>query len=262
MLTISKQITGTALLLLTAFNANAIALYGAYARGQDFDDGNAENGGVGFTSATVSSGVYAVETSFIGSSYVPILRAKSVSISPENSDDFTTARAEAYQTFTSAITQSITLNLSLHGVVSDVSNINSYVLGDIKIRGGATHMVSGSYCSNGVYAFANNVVGFGAYLCGNNLGSSNLYIADGDITLTDTITFDIAAGESFSVYGILRANSFGGSADAFHTLQMSFEDDTYITSALSQVPLPAAFWLFGSGVIALFGVGRFRRVRH
>ncbi len=258
---ITKQLTGATVLLLAASNANAIALYGAYARGQDFAEGGAENGGVGFSSASVSSAVYAADTTLSGSSYTPVLRAESVSVSPENSDDFTTARAESYQTFFSSITQTITLNLNFHGVVSDDISTSSYVLADVKIRGGATHMVSDTYCSNGDYAFANNVVGFGAYLCGNNLGTSNLFIPDGDVTLTDTITFDIGAGESFSVYGILRANSFGGSADAFHTLQMNFDDDTYLTAASSVVPLPAAFWLFGSGLFALLGLGRCRQSR-
>lgn len=256
---VSKKLAAAGVLLMVASNANAIALYGAYARGQDFDVGTAENGGVGFSTAAVSSSVYAADVGFAGNSYVPVLRAESDSAAPENSDDYTTARAEAYQTFVSSITQTITLNLSFHGVVVDDSSTNSYVLADVKIRGGATHMVSDTYCSNGDYAFANNVVGFGAYLCGNNLGTSNLYIPVGDVTLTDSISFAIGAGESFSVYGILRSNSFGGSADAFHTLTMDFEDDTYITSALNQVPVPAAFWLFGSGLLALIGAGRARR---
>jgi hypothetical protein len=50
------------------------------------------------------------------------------------------------------------------------------------------------------------------------------------------------------VYGILRANSRDGSADAFNTLEMSFEDDTFIEAA---IPEPSTGLLFFGGLIVL-----------
>jgi len=237
-------------LLLPAADAQATALYGVYARGQDLDIGTAQDGGVGFAAASVSAATYAAEGSLGGSTYTPVLRAESVSVAPQNSDDRVDGRAEAYQTFTSSIAQTITLDLSFHSVVTPVA----YALADVQIKGGPTHMVQDGYCNGGIYTFPNGVIGFGAYLCGSTLGTANLYNNDGDVTLTDSITFDVAAGESFTVWARLIANSYGGASDAFHTLEMSFVDDTGLTAA--SVPAPAPIWLFGSGLAGLARAAR------
>lgn len=259
---ISKKLAGlsaVALFALINVDAQAIALFGTYASGNDLILGGSEDGGVGSSSASVTGPTYAADVALSGSSYTPVLRAQSVSTNPVYDDDRTDAHVEAYQTFTSSVAQTITLNLSLHGVVTPDTGGNPYVLGDVSILGGAGYMVSSSYCSNGVYAFPNGIVGFGAYICGSNLGSSNLYIGDGDTTVNDTITFNVAAGESFGVYSRLIANSYAGSADAFNTFTMSFDDDTYLTAAsVSAVPVPAAAWLFASGLLGMIGVARRR----
>ena len=120
----------------------------------------------------------------------------------------------------------------------------SLVLADIRVIGGNGFSLSDTFCG-GQFAF-------GTYLCGSNLGSSKLFIPYGDITLLDSISFDVSAGKRFAMYGILRANSRDGSADAFNTLQMNFEDDTFIRA----VPEPATICLVLTGLLGISGVVR------
>jgi len=248
-----KVLAWTALLLICSADAHAVPTFGTFTRGHDLEPpSEAEDGGPGSATASILGPTYQTEAGLGGPTYTPILKASSVSVNADGDDDFTASVAEAYQTFTSSITQTITLDLSLHGIVTNAGTAlsSSYVLGDIKVIGGSGFSLSDTYCS-GQYAF-------GIYLCGSNLGSSNLYIPDGDVTLLDSISFDVSAGEQFAVYGILRANSRDGSADAFNTLQMNFEDDTFIEAVAIPVPEPATIWLVLSGLLGVFGVVRRR----
>jgi hypothetical protein len=251
--TYTKILVLTALLLSIPASSQAVPDYGTLVSGFDLEPPNdAGDGGPGTTSASISEATFQTEASLGGATYTPLLNAASVSVNALVDDDFTTSVAQAYQTFTSSVSQTITLDISLHGVVTnDGTPLSaSYVLADIKLIGGPGYYVSDTYCSSGQYTFS------GVYLCGGNLGSSNLYIPDGDVTLLDSITFDIGAGEKFGVYGILRANSRDGSSDAFDTLQMSFEDDTFIEAA-GIIPEPSTLLLCSGGLLLL---GLWRRV--
>jgi hypothetical protein len=72
------------------------------------------------------------------------------------------------------------------------------------------------------------------------------------------VSFNIAAGDTITIYAELTALTFGGYADAFSTLGMTVD----ITSTLAAldpmqaVPLPAAVWLFGYGFAGLIGVAK------
>lgn len=247
----TKLLVCTALLTLAAGSARAVPLYGAHARGIDLEPYSAdEDGGPGSASASTLGTTFQGEAGLGGPTYTPVLRSKSTSTGATNSDDYTISEVEAYETFTSSIDQTLTLDVTLHGVVSQegTSLSSSYVLADVRVIGGSSFSTSDTYCA-GQYAF-------GVYLCGSTLGSSNLYIPDGDLTLPDSITFDVAAGERFAVYAILRANSRDGSANAFDTLEMSFEDDTSIEAAA--IPEPSASLLGAVGLTA-FGLRRRRR---
>jgi hypothetical protein len=245
----TKLLFCTALLSIVAGGADAVPLYGAHARGIDLEPYDAdESGGPGSASASTLGTTFQGQADLGGPTYTPVLRSKSLSTGATNSDDYTISEVEAYETFTSSIAQTITLDVTLHGVVSQegTSLSSSYVLADVRVIGGSGFHTSDTYCA-GQYAF-------GVYLCGSMLGSSNLYIPDGDLTLPDSITFDVAAGEMFAVYGILRANSRDGSANAFDTLEMSFEDDTYLEAAA--IPEPSTALLWG---VALAALGLCRR---
>jgi hypothetical protein len=247
----SLALASTALLLVCAASSQAASLFGAYTRGSDLvPDSSAVDGGSGSSSASILESTFQAQAGLGGATYTPVLKAKSVSVNAVVDDDYTSSVAEAYQSFTSSISQTITLDLVLHGVVTNDGTplSSSYVLADVAVVGGSGYSVSDSYCS-GKYAF-------GVYLCGSTLGSSNLYIPNGDVTLLDSISFDVSAGEQFGVYGILRANSRDGTSNAFDTLEMSFEDDTFITAA---VPEPSTALLCGGGLLVLGLRGRLRR---
>ena len=60
------------------------------------------------------------------------------------------------------------------------------------------------------------------------LSWSNLFNGGDSPSLTDALTFAVGAGESFGIYAELSAGSYQGTADAFNTLSLAFEDDTGI----------------------------------
>jgi len=57
------------------------------------------------------------------------------------------------------------------------------------VIGGPGFTVSDTSCFSGQYAF-------GTYLCGSTLGSCNLYIPDDDVTLLDSVSFDVGGASS------------------------------------------------------------------
>jgi hypothetical protein len=65
---------------------------------------------------------------------------------------------------------------------------------------------------------------------------------------------------AYDVYGLTSTGSAGGSALAYLLGSASFNSDilTFTGQTASAVPLPAAAWLFGSGLLGLLGVGRRR----
>jgi len=100
-----------------------------------------------------------------------------------------------------------------------------------------------------VYEFGSNL---------DNVGTDSLFITSGiDVNTSGSISFDLNAGDDFYVVTSAGARSVDGFADSWNTFSMSFEDDTGLTAAsVSAVPVPAAVWLFSSGLIGLIGVAR------
>ena len=77
----------------------------------------------------------------------------------------------------------------------------------------------------------------------------------GQQTKNGSIGFTLNDGDEFFVWAGLEAGGIrNGFGDAFNTLSMSFSDDAGITTNV--VPIPAAAWLFGSGLIGLIGLAR------
>ena len=76
-------------------------------------------------------------------------------------------------------------------------------------------------------------------------------------SLADSVS-NIAAGDTFTVYAELTALTYGGYADPFSTLGMTFDDTSALAALgpMQAVPLPAAVWLFGSGLAGLIGVAK------
>lgn len=251
-------------LLTLSSNAFAAPTFGAYVYGLSLGPPigppgaphSDSDGGVGSTSASISEIGFKAEASLGGSTFTPILRASSVSSGVSTLDELADAEAEAFQTYTSSITQTITLDVHLHAISMEEGTAFSYtdISSNIIVKGGSDFAIQDTFCHGGLRAFDS------IYLCGSTLGSSGLYGGGGSgtVSLFDTVAFDVVAGERFAVYGSLSAFSIDGSANAFDTLTMSFTDDTHI-SAVSAIPVPAAVWLFGSGLIGLIGIARRRQ---
>ena len=94
-----------------------------------------------------------------------------------------------------------------------------------------------------------------------NVGTDSLFLneADGDnANLSGSFSFLLNSGDEFYVVGSMEAYTENGYADAWNTLSMNFQDDIGLV-AVSAVPVPAAVWLFASGLIGLVGVARTKR---
>jgi hypothetical protein len=126
------------------------------------------------------------------------------------------------------------------GFNQDVGYIDSGSLAGNYVAGGKSY--AWSYGS-----VVGNVWGQGP---GNIAGSTDLYGQGSD-------TENTALGSSVTLYGV-TGNSSTGTVQSYvlGTLELSTLGDLMTTP----VPLPAAVWLFGSGLLGLAGVGRRRSV--
>lgn len=262
MKTIRSTLTCTVFLLTCFTNAHAVSTFGAFTRGNDLLPVNAflEDGGAGSSFASVSFTTFDVESGFDPTStYLPILKARSTGVDASFDDDRTNTSAEAYQVFTSSTAQSITIDIQLDSTVTNGTGGTSGVLSNIYVLGGPDFAVQDGFCRGGQFTFD------GIYLCGDEIATSsrngmdwsNLFNGGSNPTLTDSLSFTVQAGESFGIFAELSAGSYKGTADAFNTLTMGFENDEFIDVAnIPGVPLPASAWLFISGILGILGFGR------
>lgn len=254
-------------LLITYFtNASAVSTFGTKATGSDLEPVSAflSDGGEGAAFASVSFTTFQAQAGFDPlSTYLPVLQAESNGIGATFDDDRTQAEAEAYQVFTSTITQTIDLDIVLNSVVTNETGGTSGVLSNIYVFGGSDFAVQDGFCSGGQFMFDS------IYMCGdetatssrNGLTWSNLFNGGTSPLLTDTLSFTVNTGESFGIFASLSAGSFQGTADAFNTLTLDFtvgpNGDLSKIAPLtlpSPIPLPAAVWLLGSGLLGLIGI--------
>ena len=223
----------------------------AYVEGTDITDGS-PLGSLQYN--------YRAEASFNVGALTPVLRAEAFAddLTPM-SDPFINGDAFGLQTYQniSGTTQTYTLNLTLDGNVLRAPG-SSYIDAEVGIYSGSTIAGSSSACGGP----AQFLSGFSSYACGTELGLGFTpfieMATDGTRTITDIVSFDIAAGDTFTIYAELRALTFGGHADAFSTLAMTFDDISNLAALgpMSPVPVPAAVWLFGSGLLGLIAVAR------
>lgn len=215
------------------------------------------DGGDGAISASASGSgdfySYMVDADYSGPTYLPVMH--SLSTSSGTIDDQTTfAKATAYQSFVSSASQTITLDINLDALVSSSGDSASEQFtrawAFISVWGGSTFQVSNNCSGQRLFD--------GLSICGTQYGFSSLEIHDADniSTLSDNLSFNVGNGETFGIYAFLTADSLDGSTDAYNTLTMSFTDDTNISvvNVPTAVPVPAAIWLFGSGLLGLVGM--------
>lgn len=222
----------------------------AYVEGDDITDGSLP-GSFQYN--------YRAEASFNVGALTPVLRAEAFAddLTPL-SDPNISGEAYALQTYQniSGTTQTYTLNLNLDGDVLDAPG-SSYIDAEVGVFMGIDIVSDFASCGGA----AEYLPGFSSWSCGAQVAtgfSPFIEISDGLQSITDTVSFDIAAGGTFTLYAELTALTFGGYADAFSTLDMTFEDTTNLSALgdMSSIPVPPAVWLFGSGLVALFGMSR------
>lgn len=269
---IGRVIICTGLLTTCYSNVHAISTFGTQVRGNDLETGKSDEvGGVGDIFATVNNlPEYRAEAGLGGATFTPVLKAEAFNPNSLGPDDRTSSTAEAYQTFrnTSGSQLDVMLDITLDAdFTSTGPDADSFVLADVWVYGGSAYEVTdSSICPGGGLGRA-MMLG-DAYLCGQRLERANMFAetdplqATSSATLMDTLLFSVAPGEFFGVYGILRANAIDGSADAFNTLSMAFDDITAQNLEAdgipqpSAIPVPAAVWLFGTALLGMAGFSR------
>lgn len=148
---------------------------------------------------------------------------------------------------------SITLDFNLHGSVGD--NAGGYAYNTLGV---SVAVIDSNYLWNP--GRLNWQTDFGTLVYEEAAGAVrgevvNLFIADGnDQNSAGSITFDVYEGMDFYVVASMSASAKNGFVDASNTFTMAFADNTGLTAAsVSAVPVPAAVWLFGTGLLGLVG---------
>jgi hypothetical protein len=121
----------------------------------------------------------------------------------------------------------------------NVSTIGGGLEGDLQT-------ILSTYTAGGsVYALHDPNLSIWGETTGNNAGSTNLYGQGADQA-------GLALGGVANLYGLTGNNNAGKEQSYLLSTNLTLSS----TGNLSSVPLPAAVWLFGSGLLGLIGVGR------
>lgn len=141
--------------------------------------------------------------------------------------------------------------------ISDTTSPNNYLgtndgSGAFVSGDGFTITFDQTMRSIGLYVISADLIFSDDFTITTNSGQSVGNTATSDVTLTD--------GDAFFVGLIEDDFSLG-----FDSITLSSQDFGFLFNVdditVSPVPLPAAVWLFGSGLLGLLGIGR-RRIRN
>jgi hypothetical protein len=191
---------------------------------------------------------------------VPVLRARAES----TKDDFFVSGAalgiQAYQ-FTGADSTIVSLDLSLDGSVT--KSLNSSDLTGLEMN---VWIMSAST----PFTFPADPVPVSdlvaQIIVDATLAGVDPFIASmtwdaaftgtGTINLNDQLDFILDNGDEFYLMAALSAGADGDGASALSWSTLTMEFNTTDLQVASVVPLPAAAWLFGSGLLGLVGMAR------
>lgn len=169
-----------------------------------------------------------------------------------NSNGIAHASAWGLNTYTyTGANTTITLDIDLTGTLNNASgssftNISAdiYVIDPADLNGMPFTDLSGSF-GEGIFPIAETSVSIG-----------------GSDPATDSLSLTLNNGDEFSIWAILFVDAGNGdSAQAMNSLDLTFSSNTGLvsTAQVSAVPVPAAVWLFGSGLLGLIAVARRKR---
>jgi hypothetical protein len=248
--------------IVNGYGANASAStasncpsYCTTAGGGDFQYDS--DGGEFSNTAFAEENSYALgraQSSLTGSTYLPELKV--LASSDVRRRGGATAFGVQGFTYGGATSTTITLDLNLHGSITD--NLIGYTGNTLTAK---VAVLLGSslnwYADFGTLVY--EVAGETTQQAGvETLGLSTPGI---DQSTSSFINFNINPGDDFYVVAQMAANGQNGIADAWNTLTLSFDDDTGLTAtSVSTVPIPSAVWLFGSGLLGLIGISRKKKV--
>lgn len=236
-------------------------------------DGSGDGGAGSVTASTTFSGVDGNGAAFADFSdinnYLPIMGVKAYSNAEGVGDDLTrSSEVSAWATgmhgytYTGDVTITEGIDIALTGEMGGTTSF-----GDVELA--ARVMV---VLGTGISDFMTGYSAFDEYVFYDDdglglvkLDSSyrGIQVMGSPQTVTDSLSFTLNPGDEFFVWSQLFAQGTrGGYADGYNTLTMSFVDGTNIiptpsiSGGIGEVPVPAAVWLFGSGLIGLIAVAR------
>lgn len=209
----------------------------------------------GSSSASVrlanDSGSVSASSTLAGTGYTPILRANAAS--NVGTGAWATAYAVQGYTYMGAADTTLRLDFTLHGINSSA---DASIRGDVAILRG-NQLEFYPHFATEVYEFGYDMID----TFGGQKSIKNIFMNDvGESTLSSFLDISLSYGDDFFIVSSLGANAYMGStADAFNTLTMQFSGvgaADLQAASVSAVPVPAAVWLFGSGLISLMGFAR------
>ncbi|REL28488.1 hypothetical protein DXX93_19230 [Thalassotalea euphylliae] len=202
------------------------------------------DGGEHQTTATLEHDLYGYGRAYAdlsGSGYLPTLKVFASSEFGSRG----TANAFGVQRFTyeGADNHTIDLDYNLHGSITEFSSRNY-----LQLRADVGVLIGDSL--EWYPDFASLYFEFGGDL--EPGGNDSEFISSGaDVNMPGRLSFDIDNGQSFYVITSVSARAYGGEADGWNTLSLSFLDTSGLTAAsagslnnqsTTAVPLPAT-WL-------------------
>ncbi len=215
----------------------------------DYSSDGGEFSTTAYTSLNNIDGNGQASASLSGPTLLPVLGAEGFS-GPDSRADSLAVGMLGY-TYAGATAMTISLDIVLEGEVGGTIDIlDAWVRSDVAVILGDVNYYTTHYPTF-IYEVVPGTPGLSV------LGESRLSLDlnAGPQTLMGSISFTLDPGDEFFVWAGLEAGGVrDGYGDAFSTLSMSFSNDSGITPNI--IPVPAAIWLFGSGLIGLIGIAR------
>ena len=223
--------------------------------GPGFDGGDIlSHTDTGITNATSSETTYAnarASADLSGPSYLPTLRVETIA------DPTKGAYASAYgiqqYTYTGLTDSTFTLDYNLHGSVG-IDSIGEQLRVDVAVLIGDT-----PFAWDTEFDFFTNLFEVAYPL--EPVDYDSLFITDGnDVNVPGSMSFFLNPGDTFYILASMGAKATNGFVDGWNTFNMNFIDDTGLVAStgpiVSQIPVPAAAWLFGSALLGFAGFNR------